>query len=363
MLPWFGKRSRQKASPATLSTWIPEPILSAIEQGGLDLILSAYFLPSFDGLSALGIAREKSPAVPFIFVSRSLGEDAAIESLKLGATDYVLSQRLTRLAPSVAAPSENTKSTMSGCRGTGTAQQRRPFPSAFASAAVGMALVAPDGRWLQVNRSLCDIVGYSEQELLTKTFQDITHPDDLETDLGYVRQMLAGEIRTYQMEKRYFHKQGHVVWILFSVSLVRDSNGEPLYFISQIQNITERKRAEEQVNQNAARAEALARIAARLNAQLDLDAVLNAVCEETTRAVKVEAALINLYDPKRDVLDVASTRGLPPEFRGRYRSPSSALLEQYAKRIGPMTVIPERPSALRYAEQRSLRLGQCPHCC
>ena len=124
-------------------------------------------------------------------------------------------------------------------------ESQERFRSAFGSAAVGMALVALDGRWLQVNRSLCEIVGYSEEELLTATFQAITHPDDLEADLGYVRQMLDGEIQTYQMEKRYFHKHGQVIWILSSVSLVRDAQDNPLYFISQIQDITARKQADE----------------------------------------------------------------------------------------------------------------------
>ncbi|MCJ8282864.1 MAG: PAS domain S-box protein [Rivularia sp. ALOHA_DT_140] len=118
------------------------------------------------------------------------------------------------------------------------------FRLAFNDAAIGMALVAIDGRWLKVNRALCEIVGYSETDLLKTTFQEITHPDDLETDLGYVAQMLAGEIRTYQMEKRYFHSSGHIVWILLNVSLVRDKKEQPLYFISQIQDITPRKQAE-----------------------------------------------------------------------------------------------------------------------
>jgi PAS domain S-box-containing protein len=119
------------------------------------------------------------------------------------------------------------------------------FRSAFGDAAIGMALVGTDGRWLQVNRSLCRLVGYSEEELLAKTFQDITHPDDLEADLNYVRRMLAGEIQTYQMEKRYLHRDGRVVWISLNVSLVRDAEGEPLYFIAQMQDVTERKQAEE----------------------------------------------------------------------------------------------------------------------
>ena len=124
------------------------------------------------------------------------------------------------------------------------------FRSAFGDAAIGMALVGTNGRWLQVNRSLCRLVGYSEEELLAKTFQDITHPDDLEADLGYVRRLLAGEIQTYQMEKRYLHRDGRVVWISLNVSLMRDAEGNPLYFISQMQDVTERKRAEEALSRS-----------------------------------------------------------------------------------------------------------------
>jgi len=119
------------------------------------------------------------------------------------------------------------------------------FRGAFDGAPIGMALVAPDGSWLQVNRSLCEIVGYSEPELLELSFQAITHPEDLEADLELVRQLLANEIRSYQMEKRYFHKDGSVVWVNLSVSLVRDRLGEPVHFVSQIEDITERKRTAE----------------------------------------------------------------------------------------------------------------------
>jgi two-component system sensor histidine kinase/response regulator len=129
------------------------------------------------------------------------------------------------------------------------AESQEQFRSAFDSAPIGMALVAPDGRWLKVNDSLCKIIGYSEQELLATTFQAVTHPDDLAGDLAYVRQMLDGTIRTYQMEKRYLHKNGAVVWILLSVSLVRTAREEPLHFISQIQDITERKRADAELRQ------------------------------------------------------------------------------------------------------------------
>ena len=97
----------------------------------------------------------------------------------------------------------------------------------------------------------CEILGYPEEELLGKTFQDITHPDDLDADLDQVRRTLLGEVRTYQMDKRYFNKEGHVVWVLLSVSLVHDEEGDPLYFISQIQDITERKVLEERLEHRA----------------------------------------------------------------------------------------------------------------
>ena len=118
------------------------------------------------------------------------------------------------------------------------------FRNAFEYAAIGMALVSPEGNWLRVNRSLCDIVGFSETELLASDFQAITHRDDLGNDLAELYRMLSGELLTCQLEKRYIHKLGHNVWAASSASLVRDAQGEPLHFIFQIQDITERKRAE-----------------------------------------------------------------------------------------------------------------------
>ena len=118
------------------------------------------------------------------------------------------------------------------------------FRSTFEQAAVGVAHVDLDGRWLLVNQKLCEIVGYSEAELLTTTFQDITYPEDLATDLDYVRQLLAGEIQTYMMEKRYVRKQGTMVWVNLTVSLRRDVVSNPIYFISAVEDIGVRKQAE-----------------------------------------------------------------------------------------------------------------------
>jgi two-component system, sensor histidine kinase and response regulator len=123
-------------------------------------------------------------------------------------------------------------------------QSEARFRETFDEAPIGMALVGPNGRWLEVNRALCHIVGYSESELLALTLQDISHPDDLETDLDKLRRVLTGEIQTYQMEKRYLHKDGHFIWVKLSVSLVRDEHGTPLHFVSHIEDITRAKAAE-----------------------------------------------------------------------------------------------------------------------
>ncbi|WP_413624972.1 EAL domain-containing protein [Luteibacter sp. Lutesp34] len=124
-------------------------------------------------------------------------------------------------------------------------ESERRFAQAFRYAAIGMALVLPDGRWLQVNEALCAMLGYDEQALMRTSFQDVTHPDDLAADLGHVEKLLSGDRLSYQMEKRYLHRDGHVVHVQLSVSLVRDEVGGPLYFISQVQDISERKAFED----------------------------------------------------------------------------------------------------------------------
>lgn len=140
-------------------------------------------------------------------------------------------------------------------------QSQAQFRATFEQAAVGIAHVDLQGRWLRVNQKLCEIVGYSAAELTEITFQDITHPDDLEADLGHMHQLMAGEIQTYSMEKRYFHKSGEVVWIELTASLVREvtedrqdlhSGAEiPQYFIAVVEEINDRKQAEAELQERS----------------------------------------------------------------------------------------------------------------
>jgi two-component system sensor histidine kinase/response regulator len=130
------------------------------------------------------------------------------------------------------------------------AQSEKRFRETFDEAPIGIALVAPDGRWLQVNHALCAIVGYTADELLSLTFQDVTHPDDLEADLELLQRTLAEDVPTHQMEKRYIHKRGHQVWIKLSVALVRDGDGTPAHFVSHIEDITHAKEIELALREN-----------------------------------------------------------------------------------------------------------------
>lgn len=131
-----------------------------------------------------------------------------------------------------------------------TASEKK-YRSSFDYAAIGKAHVSRDGKWLQVNDALCRIVGYSEEELLGTSFQDITHPEDLDLDLAYVKRMLARRISSYSIEKRYLKKDGSIVWVLLTVSAAYDDADEVGYFVSEVQDISAQKELEHQLIQQA----------------------------------------------------------------------------------------------------------------
>jgi diguanylate cyclase (GGDEF)-like protein/PAS domain S-box-containing protein len=126
-------------------------------------------------------------------------------------------------------------------------QAEERFRTAFEHAPIGMALVSLDGVYLRVNQALCDFTGYSVEELLGRTFHEITHPEDLAADLEYVRRALEGGDESYKLEKRYLQANGNIVWGRLNVSLLKDSHGRPVHFITQIEDITDRKAVEERL--------------------------------------------------------------------------------------------------------------------
>jgi diguanylate cyclase (GGDEF)-like protein/PAS domain S-box-containing protein len=134
-------------------------------------------------------------------------------------------------------------------------ESEQRFFSAFQHAAIGMALVHLDGYFMRVNAAVCQMLGYHEDELLKLDIASITHPDDMDTDMALLEELLQGKRESYQLEKRNFHKDGRVVYLQLSVSLVRDEQGKPLYFVSQAQNISQRKVFEEALHRERELAE------------------------------------------------------------------------------------------------------------
>lgn len=228
---------------------------SALDEEAWDAVVAAHRMPLFSATGALMVLRQRGLDLPFIVVfSSKIDEGIATAFTKAGAHDYVTKDSLARLGPAIERKMHDAEDRRERRRAEKALEEFREiedrFRATFDQVAVGMSHVGLEGRLLRVNRKFCDIIGYTSEELLGLTFQDITHPDDLKTDLGYVRQLLAGEIQTYSIEKRYIHKHGAPVWIYLTVSLVRRPSGEPGYFIAVVEDISERKRTQEALRQS-----------------------------------------------------------------------------------------------------------------
>jgi PAS domain S-box-containing protein len=200
---------------------------------------------------------------------------------------------------------------------TELAERERRFRGTFEQAAVGIAHVAPDGRWLRVNDRLCVIVGYGRQEMLQKTFQDITHPDDLDKDRQLQEQILAGRIHTYSVEKRFFRKNGTIVWVDLTLSLMRDTHGQPEYFISVVYDITDRKLAEQRLARVSRFHAALSLTNQAIFHGGDPEQVFEETCRIAVKCGELKGAWIGLLEPDSRRLRVTAAYG---EVRGRLLS-------------------------------------------
>ncbi|MGA9383301.1 MAG: PAS domain S-box protein, partial [Phormidium sp.] len=191
------------------------------------------------------------------------------------------------------------------------------FRATFNQAAVGIAHVSKDGRWLYVNQKLCDIVGYSKEELLTMTFQDITYVDDLDKDLEYVRQILAQEIQTYSMEKRYICKDGSLVWINLTGSLVRDRTGVGDYFIAVVEDISQRKQTEIELSNRVKQQAAIAHLGQRALSGINLSTLMDETADLISQTLGVEYCKILELLPDGKALFLRSGIGWQPGLVGR----------------------------------------------
>jgi PAS domain S-box-containing protein len=226
------------------------------------------------------------------------------------------------LLPSLTLPSVNKW-------GAQLRESEQRFRTTFEQAAVGINHTEPDGRYVRVNQKFCEIVGYTREELLEQTFQDITYPDDLELDLEYVRSLLVGEIQTYSREKRYLRKDGQSIWVQHTASLVRTSQRAPKYFLRVVQDISSRKAAisalwesEAQLREQAQREALLNRLSNQIRNSLELDTILETTAHEIRQMLLIDRCQFAWYHPheRQAYWEVVKEARNPdfPDRTGRY---------------------------------------------
>ena len=224
-------------------------------------------------------------------------------------------------------------------------QSEERFKGAFNHSSFGMAIVNYEDKWIEVNDRMCEILGYTREEFKQRTFIDITHKDDLEADLAFKKQMQNGEIPSFNMEKRYIHKNNSIVWVHLSVSAVKNSFGEIQHYVAQIIDISERKKMEEEnrlLIEEKNRNKALQLIEAKNWYRLLADNTIDLVClhnlDATFKYVSPSVKILLGYDPEEMI-------GKYPED---YVHPED--LEKFKKRIG--SIIKDKE---RFSEQVRLR--------
>jgi hypothetical protein len=221
--------------------------VAALEHGGVDLVFSDFSLPAFDGLSAVEIVRARWPGLPVIVVSGSLGEERAIDSLKSGATDYVLKERLARLAPAVRRAMQEVENEATNRRTKESLREtEQQLQIIFNESPLGIALVGVDGRPILTNAALQKMLGYTGEELSRMPFTDFTHSEDCAQDVALYEQLIQGTRKSYQIEKRFLRKDGQVVLGRLSVSVAREPGNHGNFAIGMVEDITDRRNLETQ---------------------------------------------------------------------------------------------------------------------
>ena len=215
-----------------------------------DLVLSDFNILGFDGLQVLQIVKEKNPDLPVIIVTGTGSEEVAIQSMKMGAADYVIKsvKHIMGLVPTVKTVLEHKKAQDERKLAlVALTESEELFRTAFESAAIGVYLMSLDGKFISVNNTLCRMLAYSRKDLENMKISHVTHPDDVNIGNELNAKLLTGEIKSNIYEKRFIHIRGHIVWVSISTGIVHKQKNTPQYFVSYIQDITLRKRAEEKL--------------------------------------------------------------------------------------------------------------------
>lgn len=280
----------------------------ALKESHLDLILSDKSLPAFDGLSALAIVREQRPEVPFIFVSGTLGEEVAIESLKNGATDYVLKQRLERLVPVIWRALHEVDERQERQKAVESLREsERHYRQLIETAQEGVWVIDVNNHTTFVNKRLADMLGYPMEDMIGKSIYDFEDEEGKAISSKNIERRRQGVKE--QVESKFIRKDGTVLWALMETSALRDSDQKYTGALAMLTDITERKRAEQQVRQRAEEFAALYETATDLMTQTDLTSVLQTVVQRAMTLLGAPGGALLLYDAARHDLEIVVSQG------------------------------------------------------
>jgi PAS domain S-box-containing protein len=221
----------------------------AVARQEWDLVIADYTLPEFSAPDALKVLQDLGSDLPFIIVSGSIGEDIAVAAMKSGAHDYMLKENLTRLVPAV--ERELREAGMRRERREALAQveeSEQRLGAILSQVAVGIVQTTLDGRIMSANQRFCEMVGRTREEIVALRAHDLTHPDDVAATTALFERVAAGE-RDFVVEKRYIRTDGTPVWVNSTISVVSDRTGRASYTVAVVQDVTDRKRAEEELRE------------------------------------------------------------------------------------------------------------------
>ncbi len=216
-----------------------------------DVVISDYSLPGFSAEEAVQIVSDFDPDLPLIVVSGTIGEALAVEVMRRGARDYIMKGDLRRLGPAIereVKEAQVRREKRFAEEALRESEQR--FRSAFEQSVVGIVHVTADGRILRVNPKFCELLGFKAEELIARSFEEFTHPEDVAPSLEMLERVEAAADGTHTLEKRYIRKDGTEVWTEVTISPVRNSQGRIVYLSSAIQDITERKQADQALRES-----------------------------------------------------------------------------------------------------------------
>jgi PAS domain S-box-containing protein len=288
-------------------------------------------------MRALKIVNALGLDIPFILVSGSIGEDLAVAVMQLGAADYLLKDRLARLGPAVTRALEQKRLRDEKRRADQALRlSEERFRRYFELGLIGMAITSPVKGWLEVNDELCAILGYERSELLQKTWTELTHPDDLAADVAQFNRVIAGESDGYSIDKRWLRKDGQIIDTTISVKCLRRTDGSVDYFVALLQDITERKRAEEALRQSEERFRALIEHSSDAIALADADGRILYASPAATHILGLTSDQLvgkstlsgihpdDVEGAKKTFFDLVSRPGesVPGQFRLRHRTGS-----------------------------------------